>query len=108
MIQSALAVGSKVTSVMSGINKVLPNTPGLVAYQFATSTECVSARTLAVWDDEVKMGQFVGGEAHANAIKDSRALSRGGGGVTHWQDTETGATWEKAAQHVAAEIRPGF
>lgn len=94
--------------VMDGINKVLDTTPGLVAFQLATSTECLSARTISVWSDETQMMRFVTSEAHGNAIRRSTTMSRGGGGVTHWTDTETGATFEKAAQKVASETRPNF
>lgn len=107
-LKTDAAASSIFQDVMDGINKVLESTPGLVAFQLATSTECLSARTLSVWDDEAAMLQFVTGEAHSNAIRNSRAMSRGGGGVTHWRDTEAGVTWENSAQRVAADIRPGF
>lgn len=103
------AQASKVfQEVMEGINQALPTTPGLVAFQLATSSECLSARTLSVWSNETDMGRFVLSPAHSNAIRQSGKMSRGGGGVTHWADTEAGVNFEKAARQVAAEIRPGF
>jgi hypothetical protein len=92
----------------AAISDVLPTTPGLLASQLSTSTECLSARTLAVWSDEKSMFQFSAGEVHSNAIRQAKKMSRGGGGVTHWADTEQGVNFEKAAQQVAADIRPGF
>jgi hypothetical protein len=93
---------------MKGINAAIPNYPGLSAYQLATSDSCVTARTLSVWKDEASMYRFVGVEAHANAIALIELISRGGSVVTHWADTEAGATFEKAVQQLAVEVGPFF
>ncbi len=94
--------------VMQGINAVLPVSAGLAAYRLATSDKCVSARTMSIWKDQTSMYGFVQTEAHLNAMKQIKIISRGGSGVTHWPDTEAGANFENAAQHVADEIRPRF
>lgn len=93
---------------MKGINAAIADAQGLSAYQLATSDSCVTARTLSVWKDEASMYRFVGVEAHANAIAEIELISRGGSVVTHWPDTEAGATFEKAAQQLAVEVGPFF
>jgi heme-degrading monooxygenase HmoA len=90
------------------LNGVLATTPGLAAFQLATSEECLTARTLSVWKDEAAMYRFVAADAHAHAVAQISEMSRGGGVVTHWADTEAGATFEKAAVQISAAVGPFF
>ncbi len=88
-------------SAFKAISDSLATTPGLVAFQFATSDECLTARTLSVWKDDASMYGFVGGAAHSSAISEMSKLSRGGGVVTHWSGTEADATMDVGIAHVS-------
>jgi quinol monooxygenase YgiN len=85
-------------TVLDPIEKALPTTEGLIAYELSGSSSCSTARTLAVWRDEASMYAFVASTAHANAMAKGSELSRGGSLTTHWVDTEAGATMGKAVQ----------
>ncbi len=76
---------------------------GLVRTSTRLSTSCNTARTMTVWKSEADMMKFVTGPAHAKAMAGTPEVSRGGSITTHWMDSEAGATWEKAAQSLAAD-----
>ncbi len=76
---------------------------GLVRVTTRVSTSCNTARTMTVWKSEADMMTFVTGPAHAKAMAATPEVSRGGSITTHWMDSEAGATWEKAAQSLAAD-----
>jgi quinol monooxygenase YgiN len=88
-------------SAFKGISETLASQPGLVAYQVATSNECLTARTLSVWKDDASMYGFVGSPAHAHAMAEMSKISRGGGVVTHWSGTEADATFDAGIAHVS-------
>lgn len=87
-----------------GIAGILPNQPGLAAYQLSMSDECLTGRTLSVWVDEKSMTGFVQTAEHKQAMADIPKFTRGGGAVTHWKGTEADATFEKGAEQLAADI----
>jgi quinol monooxygenase YgiN len=93
--------------VWTPLEKSLDATDGLIAYQTFGSTQCATARTIAVWRDQMAMFQFVGSPQHTAAIQKSATISRGGGATTHWLDTEAGATLERAVEKLAAD-QPTF
>ncbi len=93
---------------IKAITAVMDAQPGLAGYQLATSDECLTARTISVWKDEASMYRFVGVQAHADAVAQVSLTSRGGSVVTHWADSETGASFEAAASHVASAVGPFF
>ncbi|MFT3711612.1 MAG: hypothetical protein QM817_28580 [Archangium sp.] len=93
--------------VWTPLEKSLATTDGLIAYQTFGSTQCATARTIAVWRDEMAMFQFVGSPLHTAAIQKSTTISRGGGATTHWVDTEAGATLQRSVEQLGAD-QPTF
>lgn len=93
-------------SLVDPITRELPTTDGLIGARFGNSSTCLTARTLTVWRDEASMYRFVTSAPHAAAMGKTSELSRGGSVTTHWADTEAGATFEKAAQMLAADDGP--
>lgn len=93
-------------SSMTEMIRVLPKTPGLVSFRFATSESCLSARTLAVWKDEVSMMAFVNSPEHHAAMRQINALSRGTSTFAHWEGSLDTAEWEHAASELAAGKGP--
>ena len=94
--------------LVTPVGQALRSQPGLMALQFASSEHCNTARTLSVWKDDEAMYEFVSGQAHVNAMSSVDEVSRGGSVVTHWSDDERGASWQKAAQQLAAEDGPFY
>lgn len=88
---------------MTTLLRVLPKTPGLVAFRFATSESCVSARTLAVWRTAKAMSDFVNSPEHHAAMRQISVLSRGTSTFTHWQGDMATAEWARAAQELATD-----
>ncbi len=93
-------------SLVDPISRSLPTTEGLIGARFGNSNTCLTARTLSVWKDEASMYRFVTSASHATAMGKTSELSRGGSVTTHWADTELGATFDKAAQMLAADDGP--
>jgi heme-degrading monooxygenase HmoA len=85
------------------MNDELKTNQGLVRVTTRLSGSCNTARTLSVWKSEADMMKFVTGPSHAKAMGAVPEVSRGGSITTHWMDSEAGATWEKAAQSLAAD-----
>lgn len=81
---------------------------GLVAISLGGSPKCGTARTLAVWRDDVAMFAFVTGEAHSAAVRAVGEVSRGGSVVTHWSGDQDSASWKSAAEHLAADDGPQY
>jgi heme-degrading monooxygenase HmoA len=92
-------------AAFKAISDTLPTQPGLIAWQVATSSECLTARTLSVWKDDASMYGFAGGPAHADAVAKIGTISRGGSVVTHWSGTEADATLDVGIAHVS--VAPG-
>jgi hypothetical protein len=86
--------------VMGPISAKLPTVPGLAAVAIGTSVECNSARTLALWDDEASMLEFVTGTEHAAAMSQTSQFSRGGSTTTHFTSDQT-VTWADAVTQLA-------
>ena len=87
----------------------LAETPGLVAYALGSDATCGDSRTIAVWESEDALYEFVGSGAHVAAMQLAPDLSFTGR-TTHWDATseEIGAlTWDKAHEKLA-EIESGY
>ena len=94
--------------LMGPILADLQTREGLLAFSLGNSAECGSARTLAVWRDDVAMFGFVTGDAHGTAMASIGEVSRGGSIVTHWAGDADEATWAKAADKLGAEDGPFY
>ena len=91
---------------MNAIIPELLGNPGLVALELGSSESCRSGRTLAVWRDLGSMYAFVGSAPHSAAIAEVGELTQPGFVVTHWTaSTAAEASWESAAEHLAAAQR---
>ncbi|NUO53987.1 MAG: hypothetical protein HOV80_34510 [Polyangiaceae bacterium] len=87
----------------------LGETPGLVAFALGGDTACGDSRTMAVWESEDALYEFVGSGAHVTAMQMAPDLGFTGR-TTHWNATgeEVKAlTWEKAHEKLAA-IESGY
>ena len=93
-------------SLMTDMIRVLPSTPGLVSFRFATSEACLSARTLAVWRDEESLEAFVRSQEHHAAMRQTNTLSRGSSTFTRWLGPIQSAEWARAAQELATQDGP--
>lgn len=89
-------------TLFADIRTDLSTREGLVAWRVGTSTRCVTARTLTVWENEAKMYDFVWGEAHGKAVSAIRDLSRGNSAVAQWHGPSTEANFETAFQRLGA------
>jgi hypothetical protein len=107
-IQLSTDAFSRFSELSGPINDALESQPGLVAYQTGLSLDCYAARTLAVWEDEESMVKFVGGPAHREAVRAVGEVSRGKSIVTHWEDDETAATWERAVEKISVDEGPFY
>lgn len=88
---------------MQRMLSVLSATPGLVAFRFATSETCLSARTLAVWKDRESMQSFVHSPEHTAAMGHIDEISRGDSTFADWEGEVSTAEWD----HVARELARG-
>ncbi len=107
-IQLKTEAFEKFSEVNGPIGDALESQPGLVAYQTGLSLDCYAARTLAVWKDEESMVKFVAGPAHGDAVRAIDEISRGKSIVTHWEDDENGATWERAVEKITVDEGPFY
>lgn len=88
--------------LLGPVTSDLRHQPGLRAVQVSSSKDCVTARTLTVWQDEAAMLAFVSGTAHGNASAGIAEVSRGGSAVAHWHATTADqASWVYAAQQLS-------
>jgi len=87
----------------------LTQTPGLVAYALGGDATCGDSRTLAVWESEDALYEFVGSGAHVTAMQMAPDLGLTGR-TTHWDATSEevkALTWDKAHEKLAA-IESGY
>lgn len=82
---------------------------GLLGVSLGKSPSCGVSRTLALWESEAAMMDFVLGEAHLDAIQRVGEVSRGGSITDHWSasDLETIA-WESVVPLLAAHDGPVY
>jgi hypothetical protein len=71
-------------ALMGQIIQQLATQPGLLSLSLGSSTSCGSGRTLAVWESEELMYEFVTSPAHLEAMRTANELLLPGYGVTHW------------------------
>jgi hypothetical protein len=107
-IQLSTDAFRRFSEVNGPINDALRSQPGLLAHQTGFSGDCYAARTLAVWRDEEAMVQFVVSEAHGDAVRAIDKISRGKSIVTHWEDDENAATWERAVAQITIDEGPFY
>ena len=101
-------VRQKFGELMQPIMADLMSRDGLLALSFGDSKQCGTARTLAVWRDDVAMFSFVTGEAHSRAAQSIDALSRGGSVVMHWNGEKSSASWASAMNYLAEAEGPFY
>lgn len=94
------AAAAAFQAVMGPVAAALPTTPGLAAVSIGTSTACATARTLAVWEDQASMLDFVTGPAHAAAMAHIGDFSRGGSTTLHFT-ADGGVGWTDAAARLS-------
>ena len=70
--------------LMGAIVQTLQTQPGLLALQVSSSDSCGSGRTLAVWESEELMYDFVTTGPHLEAMSAAEELLQPGYAVTHW------------------------
>lgn len=70
--------------LMGMIVQKLQTQPGLLALQVSSSDKCGSGRTLAVWESEELMYDFVTTGPHLEAMSSAEELLQPGYAVTHW------------------------
>jgi heme-degrading monooxygenase HmoA len=70
--------------LMGEIVEKLQTQPGLLALQVSSSESCKSGRTLAVWESEELMYDFVTTGPHLEAMSSASELLLPGYAVTHW------------------------
>jgi heme-degrading monooxygenase HmoA len=97
-------VGQRFGALMGPIMTQLKMQRGLAAFSLASSQKCGTARTLAVWEDETSMYEFVASPAHMSAISAVGEISRGQSLVHHY--TETDAARAIAWSAAAAQLKP--
>lgn len=91
-------------ALFGAIQAQLEVQPGLLALKLATSDDCGSGRTLAVWASEDDMYSFVTSEAHFNAMKAVKVVLKPGFNTTHWTaDGEKQISWDEAAKQLAKD-----
>ena len=89
--------------LIPGVNQALFSNPGLVAVQLADSQQCATARTLTVWTDEAAMYEFVGSQAHVDAIVAFPEISRGQSTLANFGGVKASdITWERALAELKA------
>lgn len=94
---------ARLGELSKGVIGAMLQSPGLVAFSFASSESCNASRTFTAWRDEAAMYEFVASGAHAAAMPSFGELSRGGGGFTHWAGTPAEASWGRAAEELGRE-----
>lgn len=71
-------------ALMGMIIQKLQTQPGLLALQVSSSERCKSGRTLAVWESEDLMYDFVTTGPHLEAMSAAEELLQPGYAVSHW------------------------
>lgn len=91
--------------LMGRIIQQLQAQPGLLALQLGSSPTCNSGRTLAVWESEELMYEFVTSAPHLEAMSAANELLQPGYAVTHWAAREQDdISLEAAIGHLAHEL----
>ncbi|MET0285900.1 MAG: hypothetical protein ABW352_15570 [Polyangiales bacterium] len=72
------------TAAFGAIQEQLGKQRGLIAYQLGSSEACGSGRTLAIWESEDAMYDFVVSPAHLAAMMQVNALLEPGYAVAHY------------------------
>jgi len=89
--------------LMGAIVQKLQTQPGLLALQVSSSESCGSGRTLAVWESEELMYDFVTTGPHLEAMSSAEELLQPGYAVTHWTASSPDQmTLTAAPQHLRA------
>jgi quinol monooxygenase YgiN len=101
-LSSTRPAQQKFRDLMRPMEETLQHAEGLVGYRVATSSDCVTARTLSVWKDEQAMKRFVYSPAHGKAIAAISELSRGGSVTTRWEGESADFSLETAARKLSA------
>lgn len=89
--------------LMGPISEQLANQEGLVAISLGAAPECGIARTMAVWENEAAMYDFVASDAHTQAMIKFTEVAQGGA-VTHWNitaDELPTMSWDTAFAKIA-------
>lgn len=102
------AAQARFGELMQGIMADIAARPGLLAVSLGSAPSCGVARTLSIWRDDVAMLEFVSSPAHTAAMSSVTQVSRGGSIVTHWSGDATSATWQSAAEYLAADEGPFY
>jgi heme-degrading monooxygenase HmoA len=90
--------------LMGRIIEQLQGQPGLLALQLSSSPSCSSGRTLAIWESEELMYEFVTSPPHLEAMGAANELLQPGYAVTHWTaDTREQMSLTAAVEHMADE-----
>jgi heme-degrading monooxygenase HmoA len=93
--------------IFGRIQQQLMSQQGLLALNLAGSDKCASGRTLAVWESEDAMYDFVTSDAHTAAMTNVHTLLKPGYAVTHYQaDALAQISWEAAVPHLAEVGKP--
>ena len=91
--------------LMGRIIEQLQTQPGLLAVQLGGSASCNSGRTLAVWESEELMYDFVMSAPHLEAMSSAQQLLQPGYAVTHWSArTQDEMSLEAAADHLSNKL----
>lgn len=92
--------------LMGRIIQQLQGQPGLLALQLGTSNSCHSGRTLAVWESEEQMYEFVMSAPHLEAMSSAHELLQPGYAVTHWSARkQEDVSLTAAPAHLATKLR---
>ena len=93
--------------LMGRIIAQLQTQPGLLALQLGTSDSCGSGRTLAVWESEDAMYEFVTSPPHMEAMTNVHDLVKPGYAVTHWSASKPEQlSIQEAVVHLKDAVRP--
>jgi heme-degrading monooxygenase HmoA len=90
--------------LFAAIQQQLESQTGLLAFKLSSSDACGSGRTLAVWESEEAMYDFVFSAAHTAAMKAADQVLKPGYGVTHWKTkSRSELTFAQGAKQLAQE-----
>lgn len=101
-------VAQRFGALMGPIMAQLKAQRGLAAISLASSQKCGTARTLAVWEDEAAMYEFVASPAHVSAISAIGEVSRGQSLVHHFSETDAAraVSWSAVVTQLKAITGP--
>lgn len=107
-LKPGAAVGQRFGALMGPIMTQLKMQRGLAAISLATSQKCGTACTLAVWEDETSMYEFVASPAHSSAVNAIGEISRGQSLVHHYveSDATRAISWSAATTQLKSVTGP--